>query len=471
MKILLLPASHTRNCIKIGAPDFAVEERGAIPPLGVMYVASSLEKEGYEVEVLDTQFKEFTDYKRIEQEISRRKPDVVGIQVLTFSLLDALALAKIVKKVDSSIKVVFGGRHVDIYPRETAKFKEIDALVLGEAEITMPLLLKHEFDAKKLKNTHGLILHKGKKNIFTGQPEIIQDINSLPFPARHLTGYAKYGDLLSKKKSYTTMISSRGCPHRCSFCDNHHKFRKRTAENVVDEMEECINNGIEEIMIYDSTFTTDKARVLKICNYIKERNLDFIWSTPTRVDCIDGELLNALKMAGCERLQYGIEAGTQKVLNNLRKGTSIQQIKKAVHLTKKAGITAFADFMIGSPGETREDILTTIRLAKELKIDYATFQITMPYPDTDLYKEGLQKGILKKDYWKEFAETPRPSFEPSYWEEYLTKEELNDLLDVAFKKFYLRPSYVIKRLASLKSLESFKKQISAGLKLARSLTV
>lgn len=465
MKVLLLPASHTRNCVKVGLPEVVTEERGAIPPLGVMYLASSLQKEGIQTQILDTQFKEFDDYKKIELEISRRKPDVVGIQTLTFSLPDALTLAKITKSIDPNIKVVFGGRHVDIYPQETIAFKEVDALVLGEAELTLPKLIKHEFDVKKLKDVKGLVIKDKGKKIATGQLELIKDINSLPFPARHLTGYVNYGDLLSKKKSYTTMISSRGCPHNCSFCDNHQIFRKRTASNVVDEMEHCVSKGVEEIMIYDSTFTTDKKRVLDICKSIRERKLDFIWSTPTRVDCINAELVKAMKRAGCERLQYGIEAGTQKVLDNLRKGTSIEQIKKAIEITKKEGITVFADFMIGSPGETREDILTTIDLAKQLNIDYATFQITMPYPDTDLYRDGLKKGIFKEDYWKEFAKSPVEDFEPAYWGEYLDKEELKGLLNLAFKRFYLRPNYIIRRLIRLSSLEEFKRQVKAGLRL------
>lgn len=328
MKALLLPASHTRNCIKVGLPDVVAEERGTIPPLGMMYLASHLEKEGIDVEILDTQFKEFDDYKIIEQEIARRKPDVVGIQALTFSLPDALTLAKITKTIDPTIKVVFGGRHVNIYPQETINFEEVDALVLGEGELIFPKLIKHEFNHEKLKDIKGLVLKEKNKITTTGQPELVEDLDTLFFPARHLTGYKRYGDLLSKKKAYTTMISSRGCPHNCSFCDNHQKFRKRTANNVLDEMEECINHGIEEIMIYDSTFTADKKRVLDICQGIKERKLDFIWSTPTRVDCVTEELVKAMKEAGCERLQYGIEAGTQKVLNNLRKGTNLEQIKK-----------------------------------------------------------------------------------------------------------------------------------------------
>lgn len=465
MKTLLLPAAHTRNCVKVGLPEFVSEERGAIPPLGVMYLASALEKEGLKVSILDTQFKDFDDYKKIEQEIRRIKPDVVGIQALTFSLPDTLLLAKIVKKIDPSIKTVFGGRHVDIYPEEAINFEEVDALVLGEGELVLSKLIKHEFGAEKLKNVKGLVIKEKGKKMTTGNPGLIEDLDSLRFPARHLTGYRKYGDLLSKKNAYTSMISSRGCPHNCLFCDNHQRFRKRTANNVLDEMEDCVKKGIEEIMIYDSTFTTDKKRVMDICHGIKERKLDFIWSTPTRVDCIDEELVKAMKKSGCERLQYGLESGTQKVLNNLRKGINIEQIRKAVEITRKYGITVFADFMLGSPGETREDILKTIDFAKKLKIDYATFQITMPYPDTDLYREGLKKGVLKNDYWREFAKNPSENFEPAYWEEYLTKEELKKLVELSFKKFYVRPSYIIRRVVRLRSLEEFKRQIKAGLRM------
>lgn len=466
MKVLLIPASHTRKSIKVGLPDVATEERGTIPPLGVMYLASSLRtKTNTEVMILDTQFKEFDDYKKIEQEIRRIKPDVVGLQVLTFSLLDALIIARIIKNISPEIKIIFGGRHVSIYPSETVSFPEVDLAIIGEAEETLPKVIQNINNPENLKKIKGIAFKKGNKKTITGLPGIIENLDSLPFPARDLAPYKRYGDLLVKSSAYTTMVSSRGCPYNCSFCDNHLKFRKRSALNVVNEMEHCINQGIKEILIYDSTFTIDKNRVITICKEITKRKLDFTWSTPTRVDCIDEELIKTMKKAGCERLQFGIEAGTQKVLNNLKKGTNIEQIKKAIELTKKEGVTAFADFMMGSPGETKEDILNTINLAKELKLDYAIFQITMPYPDTDLYKEGLKKGILTNDYWKEFAKNPTENFEPAYWEEHLTRKELEELSKIAFKKFYLRPSYIIKRLIKLNSLEALKRQGKAGLKL------
>lgn len=467
MKILLLPASHTRKGIRVGLPDVITEERGAIPPLGVMYLASSLKKEtNHEIKILDTQFKEFDDYKTIEQEIKRIKPDVVGIQVLTFSLLDALVIARIIKRIDSGIKIIFGGRHGDIYLQETINFPEVDIIIRGEAEKTLPKVIQNIDNFKNLKKIKGIAFKDDNKKIVTGAAELIEDLDSLPFPARNLTPYKRYGDLLGKKLVYTTLISARGCPYNCSFCDNHQRFRKRSALNVVEELEHCVNQGIQEILIWDSTFTADKKRVFTICKEIMKRKLNLVWSTPTRVDCVDKELIRIMKKAGCDRLQYGIEAGTQKVLNNLRKGTDLEQIKKAIETTKKEGITVFADFMMGSPGETKEDILETIKLAKKLRIDYATFQITMPYPDTDLYKEGLKKGILKDDYWKKFAENPTEDFEPAYWEEYLTKEELKKLVNITFKKFYLRPNYIMKRLIRLNPL-ALKRQIKAGLRLFR----
>lgn len=470
MKILLMPASHTRNCVKVGAPGFAIEGRGAFPSLGVLYLASSLENGSAtdEITVLDTQFKEFDDYKRIEQEIIRRKPDVVGIQVLTFSLIDSLTIAKIVKNVNPKIKVIFGGRHADIYPKETINYACVDMVVLGESELTFPKIIQNLDKRNNLKKIKGLLFKKADRIVMTGKPNLIQDLDSLPFPARHLINHKKYGDILRKKSNYTTMITSRGCPYKCSYCDNHQRFRKRSALNVADEMESCFNQGVEEILIYESTFTVDKKRVIKICKEMINRKLDLVWSTSTRVDCVDRELLRYLRKAGCERLQYGIEAGTQKVLNNLRKGIRIEQIEKAIRLTKEEGITAFANFIIGSPGETKADILRTLDFAKKLKLDFAAFQILMPYAGTDLYVEGLKKGVLKKDSWREFATNPKKEFIIPYWEEHFTRSELDQLLSFMYKSFYLRYGYIIKTLTKFKSLNEFKRHIKSGFKLLKS---
>ena len=469
MKVLLIypPAEHM---ITTNVPSFVDEETGFYPPLGLMYVAAYAERNTeHKIEILDTQV-ERMDYAMIEREIGRRKPDIVGIQVMTFTLIDVILTAKIIKRVNEEIKIVLGGPHVNIYPDETISIPEIDYLVLGEGEVPFTELIQNLENTQKLKKIKGLIFKEGEKIINTGSRVLMDDLDTIPFPARQLTPYKKYYSLLAKRSPVTTMMTSRGCPYKCLFCDRPHlgkKFRARSAGNVVDEMEECVDMGIKEFFLYDDTFSINKQRVLDICNEILNRDLDIGWDIRTRVDNVNKELLEKLKEAGCERIHYGVESGNPEILKVLRKEITIEQARKAFKMTKEVGITTLAYFMIGSPRETKSQILETIEFAKKLNPDFVHFSITTPFPATPLYYMGLEEGQLKNDCWKEFAKDPTKDFVPELWEENLSREELIELLKYAYKSFYTRPRYIIKEMLEVRSLEEFKRKAKAGLKVFR----
>jgi radical SAM superfamily enzyme YgiQ (UPF0313 family) len=232
-------------------------------------------------------------------------------------------------------------------------------------------------------------------------------------------------------------------------------------------MEKCQEMGIKEIFIYDDTFGVDRKRMLDICYEINKRGLKINWDIRTRVNTVDGEVLKALKGAGCQRIHYGVEAGTQKILNVLRKGITLEQVKTAFELTKKEGIQTLGYFMIGSPKETKKDILETIKLIKEISPDYIHVSITTPFPATDLYALALKEGVIKKDVWREFAKNPTTDFKSPFWTKEISSEDLFALLKKAYKSFYFRPTYISKRLAQLKSFAELKNKVSAALRLLR----
>ena len=457
------------NMITTNLPEFVDTERGYYPPLGILYIASFAEKyTDHKIEVLDMVVEEI-GYDKLGSEIKKRKPDIVGITTTTFTLVDSIITAKIIKNVDKDIKIIFGGPHAYIYPEETINIPEIDFLVLGEGEVTFTELLQKIDDYEGLKKVKGVVFKYGDRIVNTGYRKFIEDLDSLPFPARHLTPYKKYYSLIAKCNPITTMFTSRGCPYRCLFCHRPHmgkKFRARSPENVVEEMEECVSMGIHEILIYDDTFNIDKKRVLDICNLIKERGLDIYFDIRARIDRINKEMLVALKEAGCVRIHYGVESANQRILDILRKDITVEQAEKVVKMTKDAGIETLAYFMIGNPTETRDEILNTIKFAKKLKPDYCHFSVTTPFPATSLYKLGLEKGVFK-DYWKEFATNPTKDFVPQLWEENLSREEVVKLLEYAYKSFYIRPSYVFKKILKVRSLEEFKRKVKAGMRILR----
>jgi len=468
MRVLLINPPID-NMVTTNIPPYVDEQRGCNPPLGLMYVAAYAEQHTeYEIEILDM-LAEGISYDRLESELRRRKPDIVGITTMTFTLVDVMIVADIVKAADKGVKVVLGGPHVHIYPEETIRLPEVDFLVLGEGELPFTELLQNIDDYQSLKDIKGIVFKCKGEVINTGPRELIEELDSLPFPARHFTKINKYNSLLAKGSLATTMITSRGCPYNCLFCHRPHlgkKFRARSAINVVDEMEECVNMGIKEILVYDDTFTIDKQRVMDICNLILERGVGITWDIRTRVDIIDMEMLKALKKAGCERIHYGVESANPEILKVLRKGITLPQVASAFKMTKEVGISTLAYFMLGSPFETKEQIMDTLNYAKRLEPDYCHFSITTPFPATPLYEMGIKRGIFE-DYWREFAANPRMDFEPQYWEEDLSRDELTQLLDYAYKTFYTRPKYVLRQMRKVRSFSEFRRKAKAGLRVLK----
>ena len=469
MKILLInpPDFHM---IKTNFPDEleGEEKTGYNPPLGLLYVASyALAHTEFEIVILDTQVEELT-YEDIEKEIVRLKPDLVGIQAMTFTLIDVMMVAKVVKKVNPETVVVLGGPHVNIYPDESINHREIDFLILGEGEVPFTELLNGLNRNADLSLIKGLVFKKNGQTINTGARPLIDNLDDLPHPARRLIPIQKYWSVLARSNPVTTIMTSRGCPYKCIFCDRPHlgkKFRFRSAKNVVDEMEECVQMGIREFILYDDTFTVNRQRVLDICQEIKNRKLKIYWDVRARVNLIDVELMEKMKASGCDRIHFGVESGNEVVLKVLRKGITLKQVETAFQSARKVGLTTLAYFMLGNPSETREQILETVGLAKKLRPDFVHISLTSPFPATELYQLGLDQGIIKKDYWKEFAENPSPDFLPPLWEENLNRDELFDMLRQAYKAFYFRPTYILGQIMKTKSWKEFKRKAKAGLKM------
>ena len=223
--------------------------------------------------------------------------------------------------------------------------------------------------------------------------------------------------------------------------------------------------GINEFLFYDDTFTLDKGRVVEICQGIIDRNLNIGFDIRTRVDSIDENLLQWLAKAGCQGVHYGVEAGSERILSLLRKGNVLERVEDVFALTKKHGIPVLAYFMIGNPTETQQEIERTLDLAIRLDPEYIHLTIFSPFPGTELYRKGLRDGLIEKDFWKEFALCPSLDFEPPLGTNLFSRDELNAFLTRGYRRFYLRPSYILRRIAGLRSLSELQKKTAAGLKV------
>ena len=471
-KSVLLIAPPQLKTLVTPLPSFVEEGKGDYPPLGILYVAGYLRKSTkHQVKVLDAQI-EGLSYEDIKKEIARIQPDIVGIQTLTFTLVDVLTIARLTKEVSKDIHVCLGGPHTILYPEETLTFGSVDSLVIGEGEIAFAELVDALDKGMSLGGVQGVAYKDKNDFIINDARPMMEDLNLLPYPARDLTPYKKYNSILSSGKRITTMITSRGCPFRCIFCNRKHfgkACRFVTAEHVVNEMEECKTKyGVDEIFIYDDTFTLDRERAMRICDLLIERDSKLTWDIRTRVDLVDKELMVKLKKAGCSRIHFGVESGLQEMLDILGKGITPQQAKEAFKLAKEVGMITLAYFMIGVPSETEEKVYKTIDFAIELDADFFHLSVVTPFPGTELYDLALQKGIFKTDHWREFAIHPDESFIPRAWEGGLTQEDLFRLTLYAYKKYYMRPKYIIKRLITIRSLRDLKRHLVAGLRLLSS---
>lgn len=439
-KLLLInPTQH--HSIGSNLPSYADENRGNVPPLGLLYTAAAIEQKtkGWEVSICDMM---------VGDTLDNYKPDLVGITTTTFTLLDTLEIARRVKE-KWNVPIVLGGIHPTIYPEETVSLPNIDCVFAGESENTFPQYI----DA-----------------IANGLCKIVKaervNVQNLPIPARHLLQKEKYYSVLGTNKYSTTMITSRGCPYNCVFCHREtmgRTWRARTAEQVVNEIRQIKNMGINEILIYDDTFTVDIERASRICETLISDNIKVSFDIRTRVDRVSPELLTLLKKAGCKRIHYGVEASSDIILKQLGKTTTISQVNTAFKQTRDACIELLAYFIIGNPSETTDDIQNTISYAKELKANYCHFSIMTPYPATPLYELGLLKGLYN-DYWLEFAKNPSIEFKAPYWPE-LDSSFLEKSLDKAYKEFYLRPTYIAREMVKTHSIKSLGKKAHAAISM------
>lgn len=468
MKVLLINPPRWNELLGKN-PSIIEKHRGFNPPLGLLYLASSLKKNTtFDVEVLDTQPLELT-YPQLENVLAEKTFDVVGISAMSFTLLDAFKTAQTAKKVRPNARSILGGTHVHLFPEETIGLEGVDFVLMGEAELSIVDFLNHlEADSKGLENVPGLVVKTDEGKIIKNGIQSIKDLDGTPFPQRNLLNIRHYSSLLSRGSLCTTIISSRGCPFKCAFCDRPlspvtSHFRARSAKNVVDEIHECVDLGIKDFLFYDDTFTVNRKRVLAICEEILQHQLRIRWDIRTRVDLVDEEMLRMLKKAGCLAIHYGVEAGNDKILQMLKKGFTVDKVKEVFKLTRRLGIETLAYFMIGLPSENARDIQDTFDLAKELRPDYAHFTIFSPYPGTELYYLGLERGIIKTDIWREFASHPQEGFKIPVWEENFTRDELYEMIVRFYKLFYLKPAYLFSRLRKVRSASELIRKARAGL--------
>ena len=387
---------------------------GELPPLGLCSLASVLTKHGFSSSIVDANVLRVSCEKTAEGIVSAN-PLYVGITASTNTIHDAAQLAKRIKDTNKDIIVLIGGAHVSAVPEETMNmFGEFDIGVLGEAELTIVELVKALKRNSDLSGIAGLILRRTGGLHKTEKRNFIENLDELPLPAwdmlPNLVKYYQPAVTNYKKFPSASIVTSRGCPGKCVFCDRSifgNLCRAHSAEYVVGMMKRLNKDyGITDFDICDDNFVTFKSRLKTICEILLRENSKFAWSCLARVDMVDRERLQLMKDAGCWQINYGIESGSQKVLDILQKGVTLEKIENAVRLTKKAGISVKGFFMLGCFGETEDSIRETIAFIKKIDLDDIRFTYFTPLPGSDSYKMAASYGVLDGDYRKMDMATP-----------------------------------------------------------------
>lgn len=413
------------------------KEAIALPPIGLAYIASALEKDSHRVIIVDGARYNYNndEYVRILKEFS---PDIIGISVNSFSFQDFLHLARAIKN-EIPVPIVVGGSHVSLFPGEMLRVKTVDFAIYGDGELPMRELvsaLDHGGDIGSIRNLvyrdeAGVTHMNGARNPIA--------LDHLDFPAYHLINLDDYTYYFNEQERFVVMFIGRGCPYRCNFCVNKpSKFRLRSVENVITEIKlYYFEHGIKVIHFYDDCFTFNKEWVLEFTEALRQNHISIRWTCLTRVDCVDKELLNRMAKTGCFLIRYGIESGDPGMLRIMNKRVSLRGIETAIKLTNQAGIRTFGFFMIGVPGETKESVKNTLRFILNSSLDYVRPIRFIAMPKVRFYDDYLKQG--NHDFWSDYLNARSTKLDGVLHDVGFSERQLNRLVKKMFLRFYLHP--------------------------------
>ncbi len=436
-------------------------------PLGILYIAAVLEQAGHEVAVIDAAA-QLLNVESTTREVEAFQPELIGIGSFTVTFETCKKLATALKASMPDVPIVLGSYHVTLVPEEAMANPQFDVGVVGEGEGTMLDLVEHYQGNKALDDIPGLVLRQDDGNIrFTAKRKKVRDLDSLPFPARHLLPPNIYRPVPVDEHGFPkfAMVTSRGCPHACAFCQKSRSgYRSHSPKYIVDEIQHIVRDfGVRDIAFVDSLFCANKRRVHAICDEMIARGVhkQVSWTCSSRVEVVDRPLLEKMKKAGCWRTRFGVESGSDQVLDFISKGITKKKIRSAITAAHEVGLRPKAFFMVGHMPDTRETILETIEFAKSLPLHDVTVQINTLLPETPQMevwrREGQKWGriINRSDSEKSFWE---PTFVP--WG--MEPDELIELHRKFYREFYFRPVTLARHAEQVKSWRDVLKYVQAG---------
>ncbi len=446
MRVLLINPDQ-RLALDSEAGDLPQTGSGPYPPLGLLYLQASLEAGGHPTELLDANAEGGLD-PGLQTAARRGEPGLVGVGALTPNLPGVLQAVGRAREAFPAAKVVVGGPHTDIFPAETAALDGVDYVLTGEAEQTVVQLCEALDGGDEEPGVRGL--HTEARGPAEGleHPELVLDLDDLAVPDRGRLEVRHYRGVGGQDVLFATVMTSRGCPYRCTFCSTPRgRYRSRSVESIVDEMERCARLGVQHIYFVDDTFPVRGKRLGQLCEQIARRPHLPRWSCRTAAAGLTEESVTLMKRAGCERIQIGVETWSDEGLAVLGKSTNIAQIRETFRACRRAKVDSMAYFMLGIPTErSPADVRRLMRFARRLAPTYAMFNVLTLYPNTKLLAEAERKGLVQPGVWDAYARQPDPGFVQPIWDEHMDRQQLAELQSEAYRSFYLRPSVVLREL-------------------------
>ncbi len=412
-------------------------------PIYQAYALAVLEKAGYEVDAIDCTALDLGMDELLDR-IAAFGPTLIVVEVSTPSFhIDIETVRRVSEQV--SARIVLIGTHASVFHRElTAEYPFISAIARGEYEYTLRDVARALEKGETFAGLAGVTCRNGDGDVVVGPDRpYIENLDEMPWPARDCFPWEKYHEPGYVALPWITMISSRGCPSRCTFCNwpqtmYGHVYRTRSPRNVVDEMAYCVRKYEPgEIFFDDDTFTIGKKRVIDICNEIEGRGLDVVWTCMGRIDTVDAEVLQRMGGAGCRKIKFGVETGSPVVMERIRKRIDLDRVPEVFQSARDAGIEVHGTFMIGLPGETRETVRETIELACSLPMDTVQFSIATPFPGTEFFAECERNGWLVTRDWSHYD--GRFGAVVSYPQ--LSKSEIEEMLELAEREYLDRAQH------------------------------
>lgn len=374
-------------------------------PMGILYVASACVREGIDTIMID-QYVNNLSNREVVKMVKKENPEFVGFSLTSLSFENSLVLAREIKKKINNCQIVAGGPWASLRRDKILNYREFDYVIYGEGEITLPELLKKFSDKKKLYSINGLIFRKGKKIITNKPREFIKNLDGFPYPARdiiNINDYSRGRSFYVEDQPVDYIQGTRGCPYSCTFCSSsdiwHRSYRMRNPVKIVEEMIYLKNQyGSKGFHFSDDNLTVSKKFILNLCDEIIKKKINLPWMCISRVDTLDEEIIKTMKKAGCTGMWFGLESGSQEILNYLKKGTTLNIIQKTIGICQKYKMKLGGSFMLGVPIETEKTIKETIKFAWNLNLTNSWFNYFVGVPDCELYQRIKENKWYKYKY-------------------------------------------------------------------------